>query len=329
MYYYLNFDGADSYQVNKFEKTLADFRWTLNQETGYTIHLYTLNYYRLFWKIETFFGMNMPFWVKNKIQRAIEINPNLKTQKKMLTPIFFKYKTLRWILKRYRKEQYYKRAIPPMLSAFIFSDFDVDILTRAIAFELQILRVFHQKFIWFVLNFFKIWFTKFNNASNRLEALVMKIKGRLTLKRRQIPRSNLKIYRFGKIKRSDQGKEAGHALYFAYNRYGVISVSISYQKKTFVSQNTTTLESKISNKLLIETSLKNFGLKQQILVNNCQMLQQWTKKNFLYTKYKKFLGNNIKNYPSVLISKKRKIISVTNSKFLQTDKSKNQTIIAN
>jgi hypothetical protein len=54
--------------------------------------------------------------------------------------------------------------------------------------------------------------------------------------RRQQRRSQIKTIVFGKIKKSSFNVEASHSRSLAYNRYGVIGVSITYQKKLVTAE---------------------------------------------------------------------------------------------
>jgi hypothetical protein len=58
----------------------------------------------------------------------------------------------------------------------------------------------------------------------------MEVRGRLTDHRRQVRRAQTRVFRLGTLKKSSLLPEASHCRYLAYNRYGVISVSITHQQ---------------------------------------------------------------------------------------------------
>jgi hypothetical protein len=58
----------------------------------------------------------------------------------------------------------------------------------------------------------------------------------MTDHRRQVRRSQIKTWRWGCIKKSDLRVEANHHRQLAYNRYGVISVSFTYQQQALAAE---------------------------------------------------------------------------------------------
>src|SRR6185369_1327766 len=59
----------------------------------------------------------------------------------------------------------------------------------------------------------------------------VEVRGRMTDYRRQVRRAQTKSFRFGTLKKGSLRVEAGHFRHLAYNRYGVISVSILHQTR--------------------------------------------------------------------------------------------------
>lgn len=58
----------------------------------------------------------------------------------------------------------------------------------------------------------------------------------MTDHRRQVRRAQTKTWRWGTLKKADLGVEANHHRQLAYNRYGVISVSFTYQHRAVAAE---------------------------------------------------------------------------------------------
>lgn len=58
----------------------------------------------------------------------------------------------------------------------------------------------------------------------------------MTDHRRQVRRAQTKTWRWGSLKKADLGVEANHHRQLAYNRYGVISVSFTYQHRALAAE---------------------------------------------------------------------------------------------
>ena len=54
--------------------------------------------------------------------------------------------------------------------------------------------------------------------------------------RRQVRRAQTKTYRWGSLKKADLRVEASHCRHLAYNRYGVIGVSLTFQQRIRVAE---------------------------------------------------------------------------------------------
>lgn len=67
-----------------------------------------------------------------------------------------------------------------------------------------------------------------------MQGLMITITGRTTNFRRQVRRTQKKIIRIGSLKRNYLATESGHSLQLSYNRYGVISVQVSYQMQPLI-----------------------------------------------------------------------------------------------
>jgi hypothetical protein len=132
-------------------------------------------------------------------------------------------------LRRYRRQQYCKRSLRPMMAALFFAAADLELLARALAFELQILRVRHRRFLQYARAFLQRWMSPWSEGLRPQEGLSLTVKGRLTPFRRQSRRTATHVYRYGVVKRSHLGSEADSAQAYAYNRFGVISVRVDAQ----------------------------------------------------------------------------------------------------
>jgi hypothetical protein len=98
------------------------------------------------------------------------------------------------------------------------------------------LRIEHKKFIYYVRKFFQVSYKIWNKKFQIIHGLQIKVNGRMTDFRRQVRRTQTKIINIGIIKRSDTNYESGHTLAIAYNRYGTISVQVSYQLNPLVAE---------------------------------------------------------------------------------------------
>jgi hypothetical protein len=235
-FFYLNYDGATPKQINEFHSNISRLKWMLHEETKCTINLKLLNYFMFFWRFEAFLGLTGSKRLNKKISDCINRHSLLKAERSYYNLVkkhVFKIK--KSIPKTFKRERYYRRSIHPLICSFLFFDFDADIATKAIAFELQILRIEHKKFVYYIRRFFKVSF-KLWHKFGIIEGLQLKINGRLTNYRRQSRRTQTKIFTLGLIKRSHTACESGHSLSVAYNRYGAISVQLTYQARPVIAE---------------------------------------------------------------------------------------------
>lgn len=234
VYFYLNFDGANQRQAQRLVSSFEGAQRTLRAESGYRVHLIMMNYFMFFWRYELFLGRRFSRRVKAKVQKCVNAHGHLRQERAIYRNVATNVvRHVRRGVRRWRREQYFKRTLYPMVSAFIFQDFDAEIVTRAVAMELQILRIYHRRFLRYAQRVIQLSINHTQAEQHWLEGLELRLKGRLTSFRRQERRSGIKTLRFGalRLKKSDLRRESSHCAFIAYNRYGVISVQMTYQRR--------------------------------------------------------------------------------------------------
>lgn len=188
-----------------------------------------LNYFLFFWRMRLFTGRRVRRRLRGRVQQCIRRHQHLQRERLSYTAYALRVRRLRWGVRRFRRQRYFGRSFYPLLAAFLSEDFDGDMAAKAIALELQILRVYHKRFLRYVRRFLTLGFHHWQRPS-LLQGLRLEVRGRLTDHRRQVSRAQTRIFRFGTLKKSSLRPEASHCRYLAYNRYGVISVSITHQQ---------------------------------------------------------------------------------------------------
>lgn len=228
-FFYLNYDGATPKQIDQFHNNISRIKWILHEETKCNINIRLINYFMFFWRYEGFLGLARSRRLHKKFALCAKDHSILKLERAYYNLVKSKInKIKRRIPRTFKRQRYYRRSIQPLISSFLFFDFDSDIAAKTVAFELQILRIEHKKFMYYVRRFFKVSFKLWNHYK-LMEGMQIKINGRLTNYRRQARRTQTKVYKMGLIKKSNSGCESSHSISVGYNRYGVISVQITYQ----------------------------------------------------------------------------------------------------
>ena len=235
IFFYLNYDGADDAQLAEFRRNFGLLREQLQRESGLRVQLSTLNYFAFFWRLETFCGIRTPPRVRKKVERCIARHRHLQLERLYYGAFLPGMRHTRRALRSFRRERYFTRTFSPLLAAFAFGEFDADIAARAIALELQMLRIYHRRFLRYVQRFLGLGFSYWNRR-RALEGLMLEVRGRTTDHRRQVSRSSVKVMRFGVLKRSHLRRESGHCRYLAFNRYGVLSVALTYALRPVVEE---------------------------------------------------------------------------------------------
>jgi hypothetical protein len=238
VYFYLNYVELNEEQSNALEINFNRLLLVTFNELG-GAKIFFCNYFDFFFFTDAFTNSKgIAKHIKKKITTFYQSVPETKIALLYGKAKLEAFQSIRNGVARFRRQQYMKRSLKPMAAAFFFSDCDSDLLTRVIAFELQILRVFHRKFLNFIRAFFKVWIADWSDAIRMTQGIQIEIRGRLTLFRRQIRRTSTRIFRYGIIKRSQLTAETGSSRALAFNRYGIISVNLHYQLKPrfFVSE---------------------------------------------------------------------------------------------
>lgn len=235
IFFYLNYDGAEASQLASFHRNFGLLREQLQRESAAEVELSIINYFLFFWRLELFAGIRTPLRVRRKVGRCISRHNHLQMERLAYSAFMPGIRYTRRALRSFRHERYFTRTFSPLLAAFAFGELDADIAARAIALELQMLRIYHRRFLRYVRRFMALGFNYWNRR-RMLEGLTLEVRGRTTDHRRQVARASVKTMRFGVMKRSHLRRESGHCRYLAFNRYGVLSVSISYALRSVVEE---------------------------------------------------------------------------------------------
>jgi hypothetical protein len=156
VYFYLNYVELNEEQSRSLETNFNRLLFVTFSELGNT-KTFFCNYFDFFFFTDAFTNAKgIAKHIKRKISDFYKRKPEAK-----LALTFGKNKlealqSIRNGVARFRRQQYVKRSLKPIASAFFFNDCDSDLLVRIIAFELQILRVFHRRFLNFIRAFFKV-----------------------------------------------------------------------------------------------------------------------------------------------------------------------------
>jgi hypothetical protein len=150
IYFYLNLNGAEEAQRRSYERNLRHIGWLLRQESGYQVRLTALNYFLFFWRMRLFTGRRVRRRLRGRVQQCIRRHQYLQRERLSYTAYALRVRRLRWGVRRFRRQRYFGRSFYPLLSAFLSEDFDGDMAAKAIALELQILRVYHKRFMRYV-----------------------------------------------------------------------------------------------------------------------------------------------------------------------------------
>jgi hypothetical protein len=234
-FYYLNLGGADGAQLAALSGNFGRLVQLLQRESGYEVGIMALNYYYYFWRLRLFSGRYRRRSVRRQLQAMALQHRFSRFERVALSVHSHRIRSTRRALRRYRRERYFSRTFRPLVAAFMAEDFDADLVAKAVALELQILRVHHRRFLRYLRNFLALGFRHWNHH-RRLEGLRLEIRGRLTQQRRQGRRTTVTNLRYGSFRKADLRREASHCRYVAYNRFGAIGVALSYQLRPVVAE---------------------------------------------------------------------------------------------
>ena len=187
--------------------------------------------------------------------------------------------------KRYKVNNYFDRVFYPLFILFFYDKFDVTLVARLIAMELENLRKFHAIFLKFVKEILTHCFEHF--GYKRLNGIQIKVRGRVTSFRRQIRRKQKKYINIRLIKRSHLNTQSTHFFETSYNRYGSIGIEVAVEekKKDFMTKSNSWV---FFNKEHLNLLTNNLILKNKIWYNN-------NKTKYLTDKYRinRFIKKNI------------------------------------
>lgn len=280
-FYYLNYDGATPKQIASYRRNVSRIMSAVKEEANNcVVKVKLMNYFIFFWRYEGFLGLAKSKRLHKKFDLCAAHHEHFRNERNY-------YKGARSIICRvknrirrgFRRERYFKRTFYPLISSFLFFDFDSDIAARAIAFELQILRINHKKFVRYIRRFFKISFKIWNEKYKLIEGLRIKINGRLTNYRRQSRRTQTKIFTLGYLKKSHTALQSGYSASVGFNRYGAIAVHITYQLRpinfeTWNSRNPFTAQSLFSMKEVVESFFQTIDLKSNQVESKVNFFNQ-------------------------------------------------------
>lgn len=255
LYHYLNLNGAEEEQRRALQRNVRNIIWLLQHESGYHVRVVTLNYFSFFWRMRLFTGRRHHRKLRSKIHRCLNRHGWLRRERLCYGGYAARVRRVRRAVRSFRRERYFGRTFYPMMAAFLSEDFDGDMAAKTIALELQILRVYHRRFMRYIRRLMAMGFHHWQRPS-LLEGLRVEVRGRMTDYRRQVRRAQTKTFRFGTLKKSSLKVEASHCRYLAYNRYGVISVSIIHQQRP--------VEAERWEDRLVQTPLRAFSLRETL-----------------------------------------------------------------
>jgi hypothetical protein len=255
IYFYLNLNGADDRQRRSLHRNLGHIAWLLTQDSGYRVELVALNYFVFFWRMRLFTGRRIYRKLRSRVKRCISRHSFLRRERLCYTAYAYRVRRIRRAVRSFRRERYFGRTFYPMVAAFLSEEFDGDMAAKTIALELQILRVYHRRFMRYIRRLMTMGFHHWHRTS-LLEGMRVEVRGRMTDYRRQVRRAQTKSFRFGTLKKGFLRVEAGHCRHLAYNRYGVISVSILHQTRP--------VEGERWEDRTLQTPLRAFSLRETL-----------------------------------------------------------------
>jgi hypothetical protein len=216
------------------ERNLRQIRWLLAQESGYRVVLMAFNYFLYFWRMKLMRGRRRGRGA-GSIRRAIDKFNFLNQERLAYAAQAHRVRRTRRALKPWRRQRFHQRSFYPICASFLSADFDGALAAKVVAMELQILRIYHKRFMRYMRSFLGFCWQHWNR-NGLLEGLRLEVRGRMTDHRRQVRRAQTKTWRWGNLKKSDLRVEANHHRQLAYNRYGVISVSFTYQHRAVAAE---------------------------------------------------------------------------------------------
>jgi hypothetical protein len=146
--YYLSLDGAENRQVRDMERNLRQIRWLLAQESGYRVVLMAFNYFLYFWRMRLMRGkQRRRSSGAGSVRRAID-KFNFLTQERLgYAAHAHRVRRTRQALRRWRRQRFHQRSFYPICASFLSADFDGALAAKVVAMELQILRIYHKRFM--------------------------------------------------------------------------------------------------------------------------------------------------------------------------------------
>lgn len=151
--YYLSLDGAETAQVEDMERNLRNIRWLLAQESGYRVVLMTFNYFLYFWRMRLMRGRRRRSRGSGSIRRAIDKFNFLTQERLAYAAQTHRVRRTRKALRRWRRQRFHQRSFYPICASFLAADFDGALAAKVIAMELQILRIYHKRYMRYMRSF--------------------------------------------------------------------------------------------------------------------------------------------------------------------------------
>lgn len=151
--FFLNTSLLDSEQSQALRTNFARVIRSASAGLRRPVRLHLANYYEFFF-LGQLRRQRMPRAASVALQRALatpERRRALATARLKGELIY----RMRRGLRRFRRQQYCKRSLRPMLSSLFLAAADLELLARALAFELQILRVRHRRFLHYARAFLR------------------------------------------------------------------------------------------------------------------------------------------------------------------------------
>ena len=135
---------------------------------------------------------------------------------------------LHYLVRIYQTNVFFIRTFTALWTVFFAEKIDVILLSNIISQELCILRKRHQNFLNYIKIIFSFFFNKY--CKTKIRGIYLIIKGRLTLSRRVQVRTQIKIIKYGVIKKTEFGIISDYNLSISYNRFGIVSVQVLVQQ---------------------------------------------------------------------------------------------------
>lgn len=141
-FYYLNYDGATPKQIETYKRNISRVIATIKEESDCKVRIKLMNYFIFFWRYEGFLKLAKSKRLHRKFDLCVQHHRHFKLEKMYHKSIKSVISGVKNRIKRgFRRERYFKRTFYPLISSFLFFDFDSDIAAKAIALNYKFLEL--------------------------------------------------------------------------------------------------------------------------------------------------------------------------------------------